>query len=62
MKNKIIEYLIAAVVICGISYLAFAFMDWELNPGKWINQARVSCVFASLMLTGLYVATKEMPV
>jgi hypothetical protein len=61
MKNKIIEYLIAAVVICGISYLLFSFMDWELSPGKWTHEARRACGICSLVFTGLYVAAKELP-
>ena len=59
MKNKIIEYLIAAVLIGAFIYGLAAFMVWELNPGEWSEASRVITGIWFLVATGIYALNKE---
>lgn len=59
MKQKLIEYTIAAVVIGAFIYLLAAFMVWELNPGKWPESARAIAGIWFLVVTGIYTLNKE---
>ena len=61
MKNKIIEYLIAAVLIGAFDYLLFAFANWDLHPGNWGIDTRIGYVVLFCGSMAMHTAIKEMP-
>lgn len=53
MKNKITIVFLLMVNI----YLTFAFIEYEINPGKWGMELRDLCawlIFLSLFISGIY--------
>lgn len=59
MKEKIIEYLIAAVLIGAFIYGLAAFVAWELSPGKWLEFGRIVVGFLFAVATVFYVLNKQ---
>ena len=58
MRNKII----IVVLITLNLYLTFAFIEFELNPGKWDKELRALCawlIMFSIFLSGIYLLLNE---
>lgn len=58
MKNK---YTIVLLLTLNL-YLTFAFIEYELNPGKWAQELRALCawlIFMSMFLSGIYLLLNE---
>lgn len=58
MRNKIIIVLLLTLNL----YLTFAFIEYELNPGKWGKELRALCawlIMFSMFLSGVYLLVNE---
>jgi len=58
MRNKIIIVLLLTLNL----YLTFAFIEYELNPGKWAQELRALCdwlIFLSIFFSGIYLLLNE---
>lgn len=45
MKKRSI---IVFVVVVVLAFLATAFVQWQIDPGKWTGAARFACIFSGL--------------
>lgn len=58
MRNKIIIVLLLTLNL----YLTFAFIEYELNHGKWGKELRALCawlIMFSMFLSGVYLLVNE---
>jgi len=60
MKNKIYMVLVLLIIVFMAIFLMAAFVNWEINPSKWSESARLAtivfflcCIGPSIMIVDL---------